>query len=119
MKSFHDAPKDAEDVKEIRKAIAKQCHNLASQGLEKIVVSCAECGNEVSVYYGAFRCFYCGLYFCRKCSEKHFGKVEDFFDIAKYSDHSGYTEEEPPRDYSPKPVEELVKIRAKHIREKG
>ncbi len=24
----------------------------------------------------AFRCFYCGLYFCRKCAERHFKKEE-------------------------------------------
>lgn len=37
-----------------------------------------ECGKEIDLLF-AYKCLYCGFYFCRKCAEKHFGKtIEEF-----------------------------------------
>ena len=36
----------------------------------EVLVHCV-CGNRISLMY-AYRCFYCGLYFCRACAGKHF-----------------------------------------------
>ena len=32
------------------------------------------CGREVSIEY-AYRCYYCGFYFCERCAAEHFGKT--------------------------------------------
>lgn len=33
---------------------------------------CAECGQEIRIFY-AYRCRWCGFYFCPICADKHFG----------------------------------------------
>ncbi|ALC15637.1 hypothetical protein DSOUD_0850 [Desulfuromonas soudanensis] len=34
----------------------------------------AGCGRVMSIFY-AYKCLYCGFYFCARCAEKHFGKT--------------------------------------------
>ena len=34
------------------------------------------CGKQVSIEY-AFRCLYCGFWFCRACAEVHFGMTRE------------------------------------------
>ena len=33
---------------------------------------CAECGRAIRMFY-AYRCRWCGFYFCPACADKHFG----------------------------------------------
>jgi hypothetical protein len=35
-------------------------------------IKCHGCGGE-GLPVHAFRCYFCGLYFCRKCGAEHFG----------------------------------------------
>jgi len=60
------------DKKEKRKIVGSQLKSLRDQGLHKIKVNCGECGKLTQIYYGACRCFYCGIYFCKSCAEEHF-----------------------------------------------
>ena len=36
-----------------------------------IKVTCF-CGKRINVYYHAYRCYFCGIYFCRECASRHF-----------------------------------------------
>ncbi|MBW2644563.1 MAG: hypothetical protein JRE23_00035 [Deltaproteobacteria bacterium] len=43
------------------------------QAMKSSAVNCS-CEIEFPLWL-AFRCLYCGVYFCQKCAEKHFGKT--------------------------------------------
>jgi hypothetical protein len=50
-----------------------QLSDLSTQiGYETLAVSCGRCGHRVSVVR-AYRCLYCGVWFCRTCAQLHFG----------------------------------------------
>ena len=40
----------------------------------KVALPCTYCQKQVGIIF-QFKCFYCGLYYCRKCAEKHFTYV--------------------------------------------
>lgn len=40
-------------------------------------VTC-ECGHHIKHLAYAYRCRWCGLFFCRQCAGKHFGKDEEY-----------------------------------------
>ncbi len=35
-------------------------------------ILCAECGKSIRIFY-AYRCRWCGFYFCPVCADTHFG----------------------------------------------
>ena len=35
-------------------------------------LACAECGRQTPIFY-AYRCRWCGFYFCPTCASHHFG----------------------------------------------
>ena len=49
--------------------VAKQTRQLIQTGK----VSC-ECGVTKPPYGAIFKCYYCGIFVCQKCAEKHFGE---------------------------------------------
>lgn len=51
-------------------AILRQQYKAAA---ESAVIICP-CGHSRALSR-AYRCLYCGLYFCEKCAERHFGKT--------------------------------------------
>lgn len=55
------------DVEAKRAAVRRQLHQVK----HKARVTCG-CGLTISVMY-AFRCLYCGEYYCQRCAEAHFG----------------------------------------------
>lgn len=52
-----------------KKEVLRQQYKQAS---EECVIVCCGCGWRRHLTM-AFRCLYCGLYFCVNCAEKHFG----------------------------------------------
>lgn len=40
------------------------------------------CGSTVAIH-NAYRCLYCGLWFCAPCAEEHFGMSLDYYDRVK------------------------------------
>jgi hypothetical protein len=68
MFNIDEKPKTDEDVSVLFKLVLLQQTQLIS--IRGIIVTCY-CGRTINVNY-AFRCFYCGLYFCRICAARHF-----------------------------------------------
>ena len=63
---FDREPTTEEEKEEVRQVIIKQQRDLP------LTTTCP-CGSLVSPTSG-YRCFFCGIYFCRKCAERHFKK---------------------------------------------
>lgn len=40
---------------------------------DKTVISCGNCRRKIRIIY-TYRCFYCGIIYCRRCAKNHFGK---------------------------------------------
>ena len=57
-------------VSEQTKLINDQIKNETP--LRFIKVRCT-CHKLVGLLYGAYKCLYCGIYFCTACAERHFG----------------------------------------------
>lgn len=66
--NIHDRPKTLQDVQKIRLIVHKQQTEL----LENNIVTCP-CKKQIPVRV-AYRCYMCGIIFCPKCAEDHFGK---------------------------------------------
>ena len=61
-------PETQEDKNTLLSLIYLQQEQIIS--IHGTIVTCF-CGKRISVYY-AYRCFFCGLYFCRECASRHF-----------------------------------------------
>ncbi len=70
LKILHENPQNDDDVIVKRVALRKQREELMEQPL--VWVTCP-CGVKLALKM-AYRCWFCGLTFCEKCAEKHFGK---------------------------------------------
>lgn len=55
--------------------ILKQQSEIHKQNPKLVRVTC-KCGKRPDIRY-AFRCYYCGIYFCKVCAAKHFGDSEE------------------------------------------
>jgi predicted nucleic acid binding AN1-type Zn finger protein len=59
--------------------------------IPKLVRVTCECGKRPDIRY-AFRCYYCGIYFCKVCAGKHFGdspekqEMRSFFNAENIAD---------------------------------
>ena len=56
--------------------ILKELEWFAKQFREAVdtdSITC-ECGRSIPLRF-AYRCLYCGCYFCQRCAEEHFGKT--------------------------------------------
>jgi len=58
-------------------------------------IACGNCDQELSVL-NAYKCFYCGIWFCRKCGGEHFGEAGEGTDDRYRKD----TTHQPARDLS-------------------
>ena len=64
---------DEDELKLKRKQLKSQVKEINKQVMAMdthLRVTCT-CGKSVHVH-GAYKCSYCGLWFCRKCAEEHF-----------------------------------------------
>ena len=55
-----------EDLKAKRTALRRSLREMRDTG----VTACGGCQRQVG--WKAYRCFYCGFWFCRRCGSKHF-----------------------------------------------
>ena len=55
--------------------VARQMKEAMRDGAR---ITCG-CGNRLKLYL-AFRCLYCGAWFCQTCAEIHFGKTREQYD---------------------------------------
>jgi hypothetical protein len=62
-------PETQAEIDQVREILWAQAWEVMSC---KTRVTCP-CGFKTTMNY-AYRCFYCGVYFCRKCAERHFKK---------------------------------------------
>ena len=66
-------PSNDQEKTELLKIVFSQSKELIP--IIDIKIHCP-CGKRVSVYYHAYRCFYCGVYFCRDCAKRHLMREE-------------------------------------------
>lgn len=69
MQILHRHPQDNDDVAAKRVAIATQSKDLNQQ--PQVWITCP-CGTRLLLRY-SYKCWECGIFFCRSCAEKHFG----------------------------------------------
>lgn len=60
-------------LEEADEELAKLLHKQWSDAIENHTITCI-CGRLRAIHI-AFRCLYCGLYFCQPCAESHFGET--------------------------------------------
>lgn len=72
---LHREPQTMEEIGAKRAMVRRQRKEIIDQGAmtDRIVWVTCPCGRRLSITQ-AYRCFYCGLYFCGECGETHFGK---------------------------------------------
>ena len=70
MTSIHEKPQTAEDRQKILTIIAGQAREIYS--VHEVLVTCGCCKRHVPLWV-VYRCYYCGVYFCKKCAGIHFG----------------------------------------------
>lgn len=63
----------AESSKEKQKILKAQHMDLCAGTMTTM---CPDC-RQLRHFTLLFKCLYCGVYFCRNCAEKHFGKTID------------------------------------------
>lgn len=61
-----------------RGRLREQYRLAATEG----AIRCADCG-QVRAITLAYRCLYCGAWFCMACAEVHFGKTVAEYDATK------------------------------------
>lgn len=66
-----------EQVRQNIRTIQAQTRELGD-AFWKTSVTCGDCGRKVGMLF-AYRCYYCGIFFCVECAEKHFGKKREEF----------------------------------------
>ena len=68
--SLHESPYITHDqVVTTRSLVSKQCREIHG-----VTVTCS-CGKTVRLAM-AFRCYFCGVWFCPTCAKEHFGVPE-------------------------------------------
>jgi len=70
--NVHQVPHNEVERLELLNMVALQARSVVD---DKTTLLCACCGREV-LLHNTFRCYFCGLYFCRRCAGLHFGKGE-------------------------------------------
>jgi hypothetical protein len=55
-----------------RRAIMREQLRAVSALVKDETFICAECGRKIRIFY-AYRCRWCGFYFCPSCASDHFG----------------------------------------------
>jgi lysyl-tRNA synthetase class I len=68
--NFHNKPASHQEQDEILQKVSEQYRELKDAW--PIKVTCASCGKQVNICDHAYKCFYCGLWFCWTCSKEHF-----------------------------------------------
>jgi len=68
---IHEPPKTQEDIKRKRSIVLNQQKEIISQGTVEEVT--CPCGFKLPTRL-AYRCFFCGIFFCPTCAGKHFGE---------------------------------------------
>ena len=75
MPTIHDQPTTEEEIERNVVLIRQQTRELVKQlGVMKLWprIPCACCAKSTHLK-DAYRCYYCGLYFCTRCAPEHFG----------------------------------------------
>lgn len=72
MFDIDKVPENDEERIQLLQIVKNQSKELAV--LTGMKVTCY-CGKRINVYHHAYRCYFCGIYFCRKCAARHFNKV--------------------------------------------
>ena len=70
---LHTKPKNQYEIEELRKVILLQLRQAMT---DVTWVTCATCGLKAPLWK-LYRCYYCGIWICEKCCEKHFGKKRE------------------------------------------
>lgn len=94
--SFSLAYIEKADTPQHATLVAKQCDSV----LLRRTVTC-EC-NTILPVEAAFRCLYCGIWFCRRCAERHFGKTVAEWDQEKKREKLGITKQDIAETMPPK-----------------
>lgn len=63
-------PANLADAEALRVLYKRQYQQLLAAGAMDVRVTCP-CGVTIAVAY-AYKCLYCGLWFCRACAARHF-----------------------------------------------
>lgn len=66
---FDKAPESEEERLELMSAILAQLRELGAA--RDVEVTCP-CGHPAPMIF-AYHCYFCGLWFCRRCAARHFG----------------------------------------------
>lgn len=61
-----------ENLREQNLRIAQSQCLEARKGLLGHYITCGDCGKKVELIW-AYRCYFCGIFFCEHCAGKHFG----------------------------------------------
>jgi len=74
---IHRAPRNDEELVEKRVIVRKQYTEIFDQGgldaHERLVWVTCPCSRRLAVSQ-AYKCLYCGVFFCKACAEIHFGE---------------------------------------------
>lgn len=66
------------DVREVALPPRESSQQTMATQLKKIIAGrkfhCGHCANRIPVTF-AYRCLYCGVWFCQSCAELHFGET--------------------------------------------
>jgi hypothetical protein len=74
MTSIHQPPKTEEDRLAILERVRRQAFERGSDG--QALITCGDCARGFPMW-AMYRCFYCGVYFCRVCAGIHFGPSKE------------------------------------------
>lgn len=79
LSSAHDAPQRDTPNSELdgklkREFVAKQFREAMYQEWKKVQEVTFRCGLKMPLRF-AFKCLYCGEFYCQSCAEDHFGKT--------------------------------------------
>lgn len=69
--NVHEHPRNDTERLELLSMMAVQARAVVD---DKTTLQCAGCGRQM-LLHNTFRCYFCGLYFCRRCAGLHFGRV--------------------------------------------
>lgn len=68
MNNVHAPPRNPQEKIEILRFARRQI----DQVLDLKPITCACCEKDHPILH-VYRCYFCGLYFCRLCAKEHFG----------------------------------------------
>ena len=67
---LHEPPRTEVDREQARRRLYEAVRHVRATGRDR----CACCGRDgLDPVWGAFRRYYCGLWFCLGCAPEHFG----------------------------------------------